>query len=457
MKFNTKKTISAALAGTMVLSLSIPVFASVGNETGIPVLEQAEKKAEDVIFWNARTGLDSNTGLKKDAAVKSLKKAAELAEKEADSPAMIVICQETALTKEESSFLEKNKLNAVSLSDYEEMTAKDKLDDEDAAKKAVPDKDAEVSKEAGTVVDADAADSTVGAPAETKAAEGAAIMAETAAAEDAVQAENPAVSEDMADTAAGTEEENIPKTGETVIAETNAAGAELAAASLPEGMSENDIAEGAAAEAATELANSQNSLNNPGETLLPAPPDNVSPIPPMTAEASEEGDEEVLLLSTADVVMEMAPAPVQAIQINETVAVSPAETAATEGAAVSEVTLMTLPGRDVVGTGTTKTTTPAVPSAPGSGSSGSGSSAAGGQSGKGNAGTSVTPANPATGSTTPVNTADELVYLPYLLCAVLSGTALVLVNKLNLDSKRKFKSSVYAEEMESFRKACTMD
>ena len=474
MKLNTRRTVSAALAGTMVLSLSIPVFGAAMNDSGnsgIHSLNEteakestegaeqlsrnSEKKSVEIrnIFWDAAKGSDAGSGLTAETAVASLEKAAALAGSEAGVQARVVICHEAALTGEESAMLTEKKLSTVSLTSYQ------------AEMKAAAEKTEAAADE--TVIEAAADKSETEAAADKSETEAAADASEIEAAADENEMEAAADNNEME--AAADYNETEDAVFETVEEENTEIGTAAAEA-------EADLT----AEASVEThdpANSEKSLNNPGETLLPAPPASVSPIPPISAEQTGEEDaEEVILLSAAGIAAEPVLASVpMTVSINESIAVAPVE--ASEPEPAGEVQLLTVPGRDLVGTGTSKSINASSSSSSGSGASsqdqsgsagsgaasgssagkGSGGSAGAGTASGDSAGQAVAPADGAKGPSVPVNTADEMVYFPYILSAMISGAGLVLFNKLNLDSRRKCKSSVYAEEMEAFRKACKMD
>ncbi len=390
MILTNKKFIGIFISIILVIGLALPVFASAGLEV---TKENGEKI---VLFLNEESGKDSNDGITEEKAVKSLKKIKELFEEkikeikedidiqDEDVLKTIVVCSDE-LNEETKEKLKDEDIDVLTFEEYEklkeeqEVTPAPEQKDEDKKETSpTPSIAPAVTEEPTVTPTADPSVTPSVSQGPTAEPSVTPSISEGPTAEPTV---NPTVQPDKK-----TFKDNTDKNTNDEIT-----GSEI----TPQAVEEDETVEAQnLSEKNTEEVTSDTATAQVNETA---------------------GQIAVMNDINAEAVNEQA---VQAEAVNTTV-------------------LRSLPGRDLVGHGTTKTKTQ--------------STAAATVNKQTTYNNSVTPTATTLAKGGSVQTGNEDNVLVYTVCACLSLCALVFAVLLSIEGKRRANNSMFKEEIEKFK------
>ena len=411
MKGINKRVLGVMISLLLIMTLSIPVFASGSTQA------ESDKKNEITVFLNEKDGKDKNDGLSEEKAVKTVDKAVEIFDDKFDE------------------LLEKEEI------DEEEL-------DESLIKKLVVCVEGKLSKEADKLIKEEKIEKTTIEEYKKSLEPAATPTAEPTAEPTVTPTTEPTVTPTTEPTAAPTgepeEKPTVTPTGEPAAEPTTtptaAPGKELTAepTEIPSEEAGNIAAAKPLIPPAMLMAPQiKDSINTIALPNLNASDTNTKDAENDNADALKENDESAEEASeTITAALEASPKMPDTIKDTEA-------TAATDDNGVQPASVLrAIPGRDLVGHGTTT-----VNKKP--------SSSANVQTGSGIVyNNSVTPVAPSVSKGGNVQTGNSNNALVYAVCVCLSLAAAVLIRIVAADKKRKEDMLKIQKEMEDFRNSC---
>ena len=128
MKGINKRVLGVMISLLLIMTLSIPVFASGSTQA------ESDKKNEIMVFLNEKDGKDKNDGLSEEKAVKTVDKAVEIFddkldellekeeidEEELDESLIkkLVVCGDGKLSKEAEKLIKEEKIEKTTIEEY---------------------------------------------------------------------------------------------------------------------------------------------------------------------------------------------------------------------------------------------------------------------------------------------------------------------------------------------------
>lgn len=410
MKGINKRVLGVMISLLLIMTLSIPVFAS-GS-----VQAESDKKNEITVFLNEKDGKDKNDGLSEEKSVKTVDKAIEifddkldeLIENEEIDESLIkklVVCGDGKLSKEAEKLIKEEKIEKTTIEEYKKSL------EPALTPTAEPTAEPTVTPTAAPTTEPTVTPTTEPTVAPTGEPEEKPTVTPTG--EPATeQAATPTVAPGKEPTAEPTE---IPseEAGNIAAAKPLIPPAMLMAPQIKDSINTIALPNPDASN-----ANTNDEENNNEDSL----------------KKNDESVEEVSETMTA--ALEASPKMPDAVKDTEATA-----TADDNGVQPASV-LRAIPGRDLVGHGTTT-----VNKKP--------SSSANIQTGSGRVyNNSVTPVAPSVSKGGNVQTGNSDNALVYAVCVCLSLAAAVLIRFVAVDKKRRENMLKIKQEMEDFRNSC---
>ena len=435
MKGINKRILGVMISLMLIMTLSIPVFASGSAQT------EGDKKNEITVFLNEKDGKDKNDGLSEEKSVKTVDKAVEIFdgkldelleneeidEEEIDENLIkkLVVCGDGKLSKEAEKLIKEEKIEKTTIEEYKKSL------ESAVTPTAEPTAEPTVTPTTEPTVTPTAAPTTEPTVTPTK---------ESTVAPTGEPEEKPTVTP----TGEPEEKPTVTPTGEPAaeptVTPTAAPGKEPT--SEPTEIPSEEAGNIAAAKPlippamlmAPQIKDSINTIALPNPDALNA---NTNDAENDNADALKENDESAKEVSeTMTAALEASPKMPDTIKDTEATA-----TADDNGVQPASV-LRAIPGRDLVGHGTTT-----VNKKP--------SSSANVQTGSGRVyNNSVTPVAPSVSKGGNVQTGNSDNALVYTVCVCLSLAAAVLIRIVAADKKRREDMLKIKQEMEDFRNSC---
>ena len=427
MKGINKRVLGVMISLLLIMTFSIPVFASGSTQA------ESDKKNEITVFLNEKDGKDKNDGLSEEKAVKTVDKAVEIFddkldelleneeidEEEVDESLIkkLVVCGEGKLSKEAEKLIKEEKIEKTTIEEYKKSL-------EPAATPT-----AEPTAEPTVTPTTEPTVTPTTEPTVTPTTEP--TVAPTGEPEEkptVTPTGKPATEQAATPTGEPEEKPTVTPTGEPTAEPTEIPSEEagnIAAAKplIPPAML-----------MAPQIKDSINTIALPN---LNASDANTNDAENDNADALKENDESAEEASeTMTAALEASPKMLDTIKDTEA-------TAATDDNGVQPASVLrAIPGRDLVGHGTTT-----VNKKP--------SSSANVQTGSGRVyNNSVTPVAPSVSKGGNVQTGNSNNALVYTVCICLSLAAAVLIRIVAADKKRREDMLKIKQEMEDFRNSC---
>lgn len=435
MKGINKRVLGVMISLLLIMTLSIPVFASGSTQA------ESDKKNEITVFLNEKDGKDKNDGLSEEKAVKTVDKAVEIFddkldellekeeidEEELDKSLIkkLVVCGEGELSKEAEKLIKEEKIEKTTIEEYKKSL------EPAATPTAEPTAEPTVTPTTEPTV----TPTTEPTVAPTGEPEEKPTVTPTV---------KPAIEPTVTPTGEPEEKPTVTPTGEPAaeptITPTAAPGKEPTAE--PTEIPSEEAGNIAAAKPlippamlmAPQIKDSINTIALPNPDASNANTNDEENNNEDSLKKNDESAEEVSETMTA--ALEASPKMLDTIKDTEATA-----TADDNGVQPASV-LRAIPGRDLVGHGTTT-----VNKKP--------SSSANVQTGSGRVyNNSVTPVAPSVSKGGNVQTGNSDNALVYAVCVCLSLAAAVLIRFVAADKKRRENMLKIKQEMEDFRNSC---
>ena len=423
MKGINKRVLGVMISLMLIMTLSIPVFASGSTQA------ESDKKNEITVFLNEKDGKDKNDGLSEEKAVKTVDKAVEIFddkldelleneeidEEELDESLIkkLVVCGEGKLSKEAEKLIKEEKIEKTTIEEYKKSLepAATPTAEPTAEPTVTPTTEPTVTPTAAPTTEPTVTPTTAPTVAPTGEPEEKPTVTPTG---------EPAAEPTTTPTAAPGKE---PTAEPTEIPSEEAGNIAAAKPLIPPAML-----------MAPQIKDSINTIALPNPNASDA---NKNDAENDNADALKENDESAEEASeTMTAALEASPKMLDTIKDTEA-------TASTDDNGVQPASVLrAIPGRDLVGHGTTT-----VNKKP--------SSSANVQTGSGRVyNNSVTPVAPSVSKGGNVQTGNSDNALVYTVCVCLSLAAAVLIRIVAADKKRREDMLKIKQEMEDFRNSC---
>ena len=439
MKGINKRVLGVMISLLLIMTLSIPVFASGSAQA------ESDKKNEITVFLNEKDGKDKNDGLSEEKSVKTVDKAIEIFddkldelieneeidEEEIDESLIkkLVVCGDGKLSKEAEKLIKDEKIEKTTLEEYKKSL------EPALTPTAEPTAEPTVTPTAAPTTEPAVTPTTEPTVAPTGEPEEKPTVTPTG---------KPATEQAATPTGGPEEKPTVTPTGEPATEQ--AATPTVAPGKEPNAEPTETPSEGAGSIAAAKP------IMPPAMLMAPQIKDSINTIALPNPDASKantndaENDNADALKENDDSAEEVSETMTAALEaspkmpdtIKDTEAVAAADDNGVQPASV----LRAIPGRDLVGHGTTT-----VNKKP--------SSSANVQTGSGRVyNNSVTPVAPSVSKGGNVQTGNSNNALVYAVCVCLSLAAAVLIRFVAADKKRRENMLKIKQEMEDFRNSC---